>query len=391
VPKTYKPTATVYDYAPGVATSCTCNPATAKSATTWPGITVTVSLPTPGASNPQAIFSITPNPPLLGRPFTADARQSYDRPSTGRIASYSWTWSDGTPASSGQVVSHTYTQPGTYTITLTVADTETPANMNSRAFVVVVAGDDEPVEPGSQNRPPVAGFTITPPRGSVGGEVTLDARTSSDPDGDALMFEWSFGDGSTGTGSLARHTYTRPGSYLIRLTVRDTQNGSTDAAQSLVVDEETGNRPPVVVIATGPRTGPAPLLLTFDARNSYDPDGDALSFRWEFRSDGELVGLPESGAEVTRMFSEVGSYTVDLTVTDANGAVTPSEPQIIQVFTAPQPPDDDPPAEQEVPDEPNDSACQRPSGICGMGGAQCLIGSLVGLSFMHLSRRRRLM
>ncbi len=388
--RTFRPTAIIRDYPGDTSAGCTCAEGTAASSVTWPGVTITVSVPTPGSSDPQAIFTITPNPPVLGEPFTVDARRSYDRPPSGRIASYSWVWGDGTPAGSGATATHTFTRAGTFTIALTVSDADTPPHTNTKTTSVTVAGTggDTP-PPGTQNRAPVASFTMAPPRGAVGGVVTFDGRASTDPDGDALQFSWSFGDGSTANGSMVEHTYSQPGTYLVRLTVTDIHLGSTDAAQSIVVESETGNRPPVVHVATGPRSGPAPLSLTFDARNSYDPDGDVLTFRWEFRRDGEMVGEPESGPVVTRMFTQVGTYTVELVVSDTQGSTTGTEPELITVFTASQPPRDpdrdETPAEQEV---PTDSACQRPQGICAIASTECLIGTLLGLSLMFVSRRR---
>lgn len=64
--------------------------------------------------------------------------------------------------------------------------------------------------------------------------VSLDATSSSDPDGDALDHAWSFGDDSTGTGATISHTYDAEGSYDVTLTVTD-DDGNTDSVSNQVM------------------------------------------------------------------------------------------------------------------------------------------------------------
>lgn len=78
---------------------------------------------------------------------------------------------------------------------------------------------------------------------SVGGlplTVTFDATTSTDPDGDALSYQWNFGDGQTAEGPTTTHTFTEAAPYLVRLTAKD-QAGETDEAQIKIM---AGNEAP---------------------------------------------------------------------------------------------------------------------------------------------------
>ena len=54
-----------------------------------------------------------------------------------------------------------------------------------------------------------------------GGSVSMSGAGSTDPDGDALTYQWLFGDGGTGTGAVVSHTYTQDGVFSVRLIVTD--------------------------------------------------------------------------------------------------------------------------------------------------------------------------
>jgi YVTN family beta-propeller protein len=75
------------------------------------------------------------------------------------------------------------------------------------------------------NQGPKAAFTST----VSGLEVSLNAKASSDSDGKVVKYVWGFGDGTSATTNSATtgHTYSRPGSYKVTLTVTDNEGCST--------------------------------------------------------------------------------------------------------------------------------------------------------------------
>jgi PKD repeat protein len=61
----------------------------------------------------------------------------------------------------------------------------------------------------------------------TGQSITLDARASFDPDGNALRYAWDFGDGSRASGISVAHAYKTTGNYPLKLTVSSSQTSRT--------------------------------------------------------------------------------------------------------------------------------------------------------------------
>lgn len=74
----------------------------------------------------------------------------------------------------------------------------------------------------SNTKPPVA--AVNGPFNSIEDEsVTMSASASTDPDGDALTYAWSFGDGATATGVNTSHVYTTSGVFTVRVIATDSR------------------------------------------------------------------------------------------------------------------------------------------------------------------------
>lgn len=180
---------------------------------------------------------------------------------------------------------------------------------------------------------PVAVAKATPQSGDAPLVVSLDGSGSFDQDGSIVSHGWSFGDGSSGSGSVVSHTYTAVGTYTAVLTVTDSQ-GLT-ASQSVQIQVTAPNVNPTAVIAASTTTGVAPLAVTFSGSGSSDPDGTISSYAWNFGD-----GTTGSGASVSKTFSAAGTYTVTLTVTDNRGGkgvssaviqVSPNQSKVLRV------------------------------------------------------------
>jgi len=86
---------------------------------------------------PVAIFTWNPLEPIINQPATFDASKSYD--TNGTIIKYTWNFGDGTPIveETDPLITHTFTTPGNYTVTLTVTDDDLLTNSTSHIVKVL--------------------------------------------------------------------------------------------------------------------------------------------------------------------------------------------------------------------------------------------------------------
>lgn len=87
----------------------------------------------------------------------------------------------------------------------------------------------------ARNQPPVAVASATPTNGVAPLAVIFSSSGSFDPEGVALAYNWTFGDGATATAGNATHTYLTPGVYTARLSVSDGTNATSLSHVSIKV------------------------------------------------------------------------------------------------------------------------------------------------------------
>ncbi|MGC4942008.1 carbohydrate-binding protein [Kribbella sp. DT2] len=97
---------------------------------------------------------------------------------------------------------------------------------------------------GSANRNPVAKAAATPTSGGRPLTVAFSSAGSSDPEGGALSYRWTFGDGGTSTQANPSYTYNTAGTFTATLTVTD-PTGLTGSAN---VQISVGNTAPTVTL-----------------------------------------------------------------------------------------------------------------------------------------------
>lgn len=172
---------------------------------------------------------------------------------------------------------------------------------SKRAILVLVAllsfglfGCDIFGPNGGSNQAPVASFTASRTSGEAPLEISFNAFNSHDPDGNIISYEWNFGDGNTGSGETASHTYSTQGVYTATLTVTDDDGASDQDTAAITVEEPTGE-----------------TLYVDDDLQDY-PDADYTSVREavEAASDGYTIkvypGTYNESAGVHNQISLIG-------------------------------------------------------------------------------------
>lgn len=81
-----------------------------------------------------------------------------------------------------------------------------------------------------------------------------------------------------------------------------------------------GNRNPVVKMSSDISYAPSPFSVNFTGSNSYDPDGDAITYSWDFGDGSPLSATPDPSHSFSTVGSAPQKFVVKLTVTDINGA-----------------------------------------------------------------------
>lgn len=175
-------------------------------------------------------------------PFYAhfDASSSYvpghENEADRGITSCTWSLSGGNTGDRNFIVpgcqyNPTITIKGNYSLTLTVTGIGGGLATITKNFQAL------------ENLIPVANFTVNPESGNAPLNVTLNAETSQDPDGGAIVeYQWNFGNGETlNTASpVVNHTFNAGGDFLIKLIVKDNEGTlSSPKTFNLVVSSPT--------------------------------------------------------------------------------------------------------------------------------------------------------
>lgn len=207
--------------------------------------------------------------------------------------SWLWNFGDGSTANS-QNVTHTYTTPGTYTVSLQTQSNGSTCSQTITNFATYIVGGG------------IADFTynqtLCPP--FIG--------TFTDSSLNAVSWLWNFGDGQTSTQQNPVHTYNHTGSYNVSLTITSA-NGctSTKVEQYAMNFLNLGAAPAAHTLDTIP-----PLDVQFSA-NSVG----ATSWLWTF-GDGDSSTLENP----MHTYQSTGPFTISLTIANDSCSYTYSFP-----------------------------------------------------------------
>ncbi|MCF8413523.1 MAG: PKD domain-containing protein, partial [Melioribacteraceae bacterium] len=277
-----------------------------------------------GKSNKRPVISKTVN--KLSDCFSVvfDASGSMDP--DGDQLKYLWDFGDGTEESGARVV-HKYQLRTDYPVTLLVFDNSNQvANSSFEKFIVNI------------NQPPKAEFNF-PSVVAPNQKINFDANSSTDQDGDIILYTWTFGDGVVKNGKVISHSFAKTGTYSVQLVVTDDSDSpcnSTSITKAIKVNETPLAR------AGDDLTVAAGDNVKFDAAKSIDPDGEISSYTWDFGN-----GLIKNGLSVNHTFSEPGQYPVTLKISD-DASVENSYSEDLLIVNVNYPPKADAGADKNV-------------------------------------------
>ncbi|MBN1586914.1 MAG: PKD domain-containing protein, partial [Candidatus Omnitrophica bacterium] len=252
-------------------------------------------------NHPPKITARIPDVACVGNSVFFDATGTTD--TQGQVLTYVWDFGDGEKAA-GVSAEHLYKKGGVYAVTLTVQD-DSHTICDTSTYTSKIRVNTAPVADAGKD------VMIVASKPDEIFKVRFDAVASKDVDGDALSYYWDFGDGQTGQGRSVGHEYPRGGVYLVNLLVSDDSGTGCDSATDAV--KVTLNHTPVAVAGLA-RTVAVGEPVEFDASQSSDPDGDSLTYRWDF-GDGQSA----EGQKAQHKYAKGGNYLATLWVDDGRG------------------------------------------------------------------------
>jgi PKD repeat protein len=344
----------------------------------------------PPVDPPVADFTATPSS------GAAPLQVTFTDQSTNLPSSWAWDFdNDGTIDSTVQNPVFTYTTPGTYTVALTATNSSGPNTKTKPALISV----GQPLT-FTTFTPTADSFTSqASPTKNYGNDVNLRVRSSSSSYRSYLKFNvagltgtvrsvklrlyvndasvdggsvYAVGTGWTETGAgsinwnnapalpgspiraigattgLATWTEVDLGSSITAngtyaFAIANTSSNSayyssrngTNAPQLIIgVDDSAPPppTPPVAAFSLSPSSGTAPLTVQFTDQSTNTP----TSWAWDFDNDGTVDSTAQNPSTI---YSVVGTYSVKLTVSNADGTDTLTKTNAVTVGNAPPPPD----------------------------------------------------
>jgi len=256
------------------------------------------------------IVSISPNPATVGDTIHFEGSASDD----GTISQWQWK-ANGNKISSSEDFSYSSLSAGTYTITFRVWDDKgNPSNTDLETLKINSAFN---------NPPSVTTMSIMPTSAKFGDTIYFSGDGSDQDSEDSVAgYSWTSNlDGFLYNGKSFTRKNLSVGTHTISFKVRDTKGSwSSPTTKTITIspDLDNDNNAPTPDVG-GPYEGSANSPISFDGSGSYDSDeGDSITrYYWTFGDDTNA-----EGATVTHTYSESGTYTVELTVTDSNGLQT---------------------------------------------------------------------
>ena len=245
------------------------------------------------------------------------------------ITSYSWDMNnDGIPdfaQKDMKRVSWTFDQPGSQTVSLTVTATY-QGLPETKVFTKTIL-----IRPSSAVTTADATFSANPTTGTAPLPVVLDASASGQNTTVAITnYEWLIDDGVQKLyGKTNNYIFQKAGTHTVQLKVTYASGDiRTDSLQIKVADPLYAPKAVITAVpalgTNGAISGPSPFHVTFDGSSSKDQKNSIVSYAWDFGD-----GTTGTGSTAAHVYRTLGTYTVQLTVTNADSLTDTTQTKVI--------------------------------------------------------------
>ncbi len=273
-------------------------------------LTVSNSFYTESTTSFQYIEVLAPEP--LVPDFVADITSgfapltvSFTDLSTGNPETWLWDFGDGT-FSEEQNPLHTFTNAGSYDISLTVSNSFYTENTTSFQYIEVLAPE-----------PLIPDFVADITSGFAPLTVSFTDLSTGNPE----IWLWDFGDGAFSDEQNPVHTFTNAGSYDISLTVSN--SFYTESTTSFQYIEVLAPEPLVPDFVADITSGFAPLTVSFTDLSTGNPE----IWLWDF-GDGAF----SDEQNPVHTYTSFGNFTVSLSISKNSQTNTVTQENYITVY-----------------------------------------------------------
>lgn len=216
--------------------------------------------------------------------------------STGTPTTWLWDFGDGN-TSTEQNPTNTYINAGSYTVTLTVSNSDGTKTTTKADYITVT----------TENLPPLALFTVNTTSGKTNETIQFTDESMYKP----TAWRWFFGDGSTSNEQNPKHVYTNPGVYTVTLNTTN-ENGSNAETKIDYITIVVGDAPNVNFEVDQQNVNEDSPVQFTDLS-----DLNPTEWYWDF-GDGE----DSEEQNPIHVYVHPGTYSVSLTATNSNGVST---------------------------------------------------------------------
>lgn len=144
----------------------------------------------------------------------------------GLITDYTWNFGDMSVPAKGSSVSYYYKRQGSYNASLSILYQGQSATAALNITIL--------------NQAPVANISIVDTTAPfyMSKPIKFSGAASTDVDGQVVKWAWQFGDNATDNGTTVIHTYSKPGPFVVTLTVTDNDNATASSTLNLTVQKD---------------------------------------------------------------------------------------------------------------------------------------------------------